>query len=103
VKAILPSRALALFLSIGFADLIITAILHAQGLATEVNPLMRVFIDKSEWLFVVVKGLTLLAGWLGLAWYAKTNPEFVKKVSYAGSAAYVSLWILIFLVSGGIA
>jgi len=98
VKALLPTRALALFLLIGFTDLIVTAVLHSKGLITEVNPIMRYFIDRGEWLFAVVKGATLIAGWVALAWYAKTNLAFVRKVAYAGSAAYVGLWLGLFAI-----
>jgi len=63
----------------------------------ELNPIMRIFIDRSEWLFAFVKGLTLVAGWAALAWYCKTNKAFVNKVSLCGSAAYVGIWILWFV------
>ena len=55
---------------------------------------MKFFIDRGEWVFVAVKGATLLLGWAVLTWYSKTNLAFVKKVAYAGSAAYVSLWVM---------
>lgn len=98
MKAILPTRALGLFLLIGFTDLVLTAVLHAKGLATEVNPIMNYFISKSEWLFAVVKGATLVLGWITLAWYARTNLAFVRRVAYAGSAAYLGLWIGLFMI-----
>lgn len=97
MKALLPSRSLALFLSIGFTDLLVTAILHANGMIIERNPIMRVFIERSEWLFAIVKALTLIAGWAALAWYAQTNRDFVRKVSLWGSAAYVGIWVVWFL------
>ena len=96
MKALLPTRALGLFLLIGFTDLVVTAVLHSQGLIVEVNPLMRYFINQSEWLFAFVKGLSLICGWVALAWYARTNAEFVRKISFLGSAAYLAIWITIF-------
>jgi len=99
VKAILPSRALALFLLIGFADLAITAVLHAQGRVQELNPIMRPFIQRSEFLFAFVKGGTLIAGWVALAWYAKYNRLFVRKLSLLASGAYVTVWLVWFLAT----
>jgi hypothetical protein len=74
----------------------VTAILHAKGLIVELNPLMRIFIERSEWLFAFVKGVTLVAGWVALAWYSKYNRDFVRKVSLGGSVAYVTLWVVWF-------
>ena len=99
MKALLPTRALGLFLLIGFTDLVVTAVLHSRGMIVEVNPIMKFFIDRSEWLFAVVKGLSLVGGWVALAWYARTNLPFVRKVSYVGSAAYVTIWLTIFLIN----
>lgn len=98
MKALLPSRALALFLFIGFTDLAVTAILHARGQIVELNPLLRPIIDHSEILFAIVKGASLVGGWITLAWYAKSNPAFVRKASLMGSVAYVSLWLVFFLI-----
>jgi hypothetical protein len=84
---------------IGFTDLLVTAVLHAKGLIVELNPLMRVFIDQSEWLFAIVKGATLILGWVTLAWYAKTNPQFVRKVCLGGSVAYLTLWVAWFSIN----
>jgi len=79
--------------------LVVTAVLHSKGLIVELNPIMRIFIDRSEWLFAIVKGSTLIAGWLSLAWYAKSNPDFVRKLSYGASAAYVTIWLCWFMVN----
>ncbi len=94
-----PSRALMLLLCIGFVDLLLTAILHANGLVTEMNPLMRPLIEQSEWLFAVVKSVTLVAAWCALAWYAKTNLEFVRRVCLLSSALYLIIWSAWFLAS----
>lgn len=91
-----PSRTIMLLLGIGILDMIVTAVLHAQGLIVEMNPLMKVFIERSEWLFVFVKSLTLVCGWLALAWYFKQNENFVRKVCVAASGAYVGVWIVWF-------
>lgn len=89
-----------MFIGIGVVDLVTTAVLHAQGQIVELNPLMRVFIEQSEWLFAGVKGLTLIAGWIVLAWYAQVNRSFVRKVSILGSLAYLGVWLSWFLGAG---
>lgn len=92
MKDALPTRAILLLIGIGTIDLVTTAVLHAQGHIVELNPLMKIFIEQSEWLFAFVKGGTLLGGWLVLAWYAKFNLPFVRKAAIYGSLAYVLVW-----------
>lgn len=96
MQALVPTRALAVLLLIGFVDLISTAVLHQRGLIQEMNPVMRVFIERSEWLFVLVKGGTLVASWYVLARYARTNLQFVRTACIAGSCCYVGLWLVWF-------
>ena len=99
MNALVPTRALALLLAIGFIDLVATAVLHQRGLIQEMNPIMRVFIDRSEWLFAAVKGGTLIASWYVMARYAKTNLQFVRKACLLGSGCYVALWISWFIAA----
>lgn len=87
-----PTRAILLLVGIGTIDLVTTAVLHAQGHIVELNPFMRVFIEQSEWLFAIVKGATLVGGWAVLAWYARFNLAFVRKVALYGSLAYMLVW-----------
>jgi hypothetical protein len=82
-----------LLLLIGGADLVSTALLHSNGLITEMNPIMRPVIETSEWLFVLIKGMTLVAAWLVMLKYRKTHLKFIERVCYAGSFVYVMLWI----------
>ncbi len=97
MKSLFPSRALLVLVAIGFVDLVTTAWLHANGMIVELNPIMRVLIERSEWLFAFVKGVTLLVGWLTMAWYAKSNREFVSRVCKYGTLAYVGVWCMWFL------
>ncbi len=83
---------------IGFADLVFTAVLHANGLITELNPLMKVFIERSEWAFAAAKGATLIASWVALSWYAKTNKDFVERTCMTGSIAYMGIWLTWFTI-----
>ncbi len=80
-------------MAIGVLDLLSTALLHRAGLIVEMNPLMRVFILRSEWLFAFVKGLTLGGAWGAMAWYARQDLRFVHRIALAGSAAYLALWL----------
>jgi hypothetical protein len=97
MQAIAPTRSLLLLMSIGILDLVVTAVLHSRGLIVELNPVMRPFIDRSEWQFAFVKGATLVAAWWVMAVYAKQNRSFVRTVCLAGSAAYVAIWLVGFI------
>jgi hypothetical protein len=99
MKKLIPTRSLILLMGIGFVDLVFTAVLHAKGLIVEMNPLMRLFIEKSEWLFALVKCISLLCAWVALAWYAKTNVKFVRQACLWGSGAYVFVWTSWFLAA----
>ena len=92
LRLMFPTWPLALLLAIGFVDLVSTAFLHRAGLIVELNPIMRVFISQSEWLFAFVKGLTLGGAWGAMAWYARHDRPFVHRAALFGSAAYVALW-----------
>lgn len=99
VKVAIPSRSLGILMVIGFTDLILTAWLHYQGLIVELNPIMRVLIERSEWLFALVKGGTLILAWAVMSRYAKTNRVFVRNMCLAGAAAYLIIWTTWFLSS----
>jgi hypothetical protein len=79
-------------MAIGFLDLIVTAYLHQRGLIVEMNPLMRPLIERSEWLFSLVKGATLVAAWVVMARYAKINLPFVRQACLVGSIVYLIVW-----------
>lgn len=98
-KTVFPTRALMLLMAIGFLDLFVTAVLHANGAIVELNPIMRPLIERSEWLFAIVKSITLFAAWFALAWYAKQNLGFVRKTCIVGAAAYFAIWCVWFLSS----
>lgn len=95
-RALFPTPALALLMAIGLLDLLSTALLHRAGMIVEVNPIMRFFIVKSEWLFAFAKGITLGAAWGAMAWYARTDLRFVTRACLIGSAVYVGVWCVWF-------
>lgn len=92
MTVIFPTKSVFALMTIGLVDLVSTAMLHSKGMIVELNPLMRVFITQSEWLFAFVKGLTIGVAWATMAWYARQNKEFVGKACTVGSAAYVLIW-----------
>ena len=95
----MPTRSIALLIGIGLIDLVTTAWLHAQGLVVELNPIMRAFIDRGDWLFILVKGASLVIAWIVMARYARTNRAFVRKICLLGSVAYVLVWVVWFTAS----
>ena len=65
----------------------------------ELNPIMRVLIEQSEWLFAFVKGGTLVLAWIVMSHYGKTNRLFVRNACLAGAAAYLLIWTSWFVAS----
>lgn len=96
MKALFPTRAIAVLLLIGMVDLISTAVLYHYGKIVEMNPVMRVFLERGEWAFVVAKGATLAISWYVLASYARQNRLFVRNACLFGSAAYLAVWLIWF-------
>lgn len=100
MRTILPTKSIGLLMAIGFLDLISTAWLHARGEIVEVNPLMRLFIEHSEWTFAVVKATTLIVAWVVMARYARQNLEFVRRACAYGSISYLAVWTIWFTAAG---
>lgn len=96
-QKLFPTPWLCLLLGIGLVDLIATALLHQHGLIIELNPLMKPIIETSEWLFALVKGLTLVLAWVVILKHATTHLEFIKKACAAGSFAYMTIWTVWFI------
>jgi hypothetical protein len=97
MKTLFPTRSMMLLIGIGLVDLISTAWMYHAGLIYERNPLMRVLLNQGEWLFILVKGATLVLAWIALSKYAKQNLKFVNQSCVMGSAAYAILWTSWFL------
>ncbi len=94
-----PTKWLFVLMAIGVIDLISTAALHAGGHIQEMNPLMKPIIEQSEWLFVLVKGMTLVLGYLVIMRHAKTHRRFVADVCRYGSIAYLLVWSVWFVAA----
>ena len=98
MPSLFPTRAIGLLMLIGFADLISTAMLHQRGLIVELNPVMRHFLDQGEWLFILVKGATLVTAWFALCWYSRHNKKFVRTACLWASGAYMTVWVSWFTI-----
>ena len=98
IRDLAPSRSILVLMTIGFLDLVSTAVLHAQGKIVELNPVMRPIINQSEWSFAVVKGGILFLAWFMLARYCKIDKGFVRMCCGAGSIAYVVIWTTWFTI-----
>lgn len=92
MSLVFPTKSMVALLTIGIVDLITTAVLHSRGMIVELNPLMRGFINQSEWMFAFVKGMTIGVAWGTMVWYAQTNRDFVNKACTYGSIAYLVVW-----------
>lgn len=97
MKLVVPTRSIWLLIGIGLVDLVLTAVLHAQGKIVELNPVMRPFIEYNEWAFVAVKGATLAAAFVALSWYARHNRDFVRKACFLGTGAYMLIFTMWFI------
>jgi hypothetical protein len=97
VRSIMPTRMLGLLMAIGFIDLVATAYLHSRGLIVELNPVMKPIIESSEFLFALVKGMTLVLAWVVMAKHAQKNLVFVRKVCLVGAIVYLGIWTTWFL------
>jgi len=58
---------------------------------------MKPLIERDEWLFVLVKGMTLVLAAAGLIWYGQKNREFVRRACLMGSAAYLLVFVAWFI------
>jgi hypothetical protein len=96
-KTYFPTRALLLLLGIGFLDLVMTAVLHSHGLIVEMNPLMKPIIETSEWLFALVKGMTLVLAYCVMLKHADTHLAFIRRACIFGSGAYMTIWTVWFI------
>jgi hypothetical protein len=97
IKDFVPVKSLGILMLIGILDLMTTAWLHANGLIVELNPVMRPIIEHSEWLFALVKGMSLVVAYSVMLSYARTNVDFVRTASRLGVLLYSGMWLIWFV------
>ncbi len=73
-------------------DMIFTVWLIHKGLATEANPVMGFYVEKSLPVFVVIKSLMFIAPLTVLEMLRRKKPRFVQNVLRLGVLAYVIVY-----------
>ncbi len=71
------------------ADMISTLFFVLRGSAVEQNPLMRVCLDTSPWVFVLVKLASFIPFVLAVELYRKRNAAFARFACRTAIAAYL--------------
>lgn len=92
MKFRVPVPGLVALIGLALLDLATTLWWHANGMMTELNPLMRPLLEKNEWLFSGVKLATIVALAIAIVLYAKKNLAFCRRVCAVGAGAYISIW-----------
>lgn len=91
------SRESVCLFAVCMADMALTVLLVAMGLATEANPLMAKCIEHSYVTFCLVKISTALLAIGAAERYRPRNPLFIKRVLQSAIGLYVGLYIILVL------
>jgi len=78
-------------------DLLSTLALLSQGTAMEGNPLMSFYLRFGVWVFVTVKLALVFLPIFIAEWSMRYRPEFVRMMLRTAIAAYVAVYLLVFL------
>jgi len=81
----------ALF-SLCMLDMVSSAWLFRQGLATEGNPLLRGAADAGTIEFVLVKLVSFIPGLIAAEWYRHVRPRFTRHLLRCVIAAYLVIY-----------
>lgn len=76
-------------------DMLATLYLICNHLATEQNPIMAFFINKSPWLFALVKLANIFALVVALEIYYKKNPKIARFALRWSIGLYLGLYTII--------
>lgn len=79
------------------ADLLITIALINKGLAEEGNPIMRYYLGRGIWAFVLAKSVMIAAPVLIIEWGLRHRPRTVSTLARIGIASYLGIYTLMFL------
>jgi len=77
------------------ADMISTLFFVLRGAAVEQNPLMRVCLDASPWVFVLVKLASFIPFVLAVELYRKKNAAFARLACPISIVAYVVTFVVL--------
>lgn len=91
------SRESVFLFAVCMADMVLTVMLVAMGLAREANPLMAKCLEHGYVVFCLVKISTALLAIGAAERYRRHNPLFVKRVLQAATIAYLGLYFSLLL------
>ena len=78
-------------------DLLSTLALLSHGRALEGNPLMSFYLRFGVWVFVSVKLALVFLPIFIVEWSMRYRPRFVRMMLRTAIAAYVAMYLLVFL------
>lgn len=91
------SRESVCLFAVCMADMVLTVLLIAMGLAQEANPLMAMCLEHGYLAFCLVKIATALLAIGAAERYRPRNPRFVKRVLQTAIGLYVGLYFSLLL------
>lgn len=94
---VLISREALFLMLVCTLDLISSAILFHQNLATEANPVLRWAAEMGTVPFCLAKAATFVPALIVAEWYRRRRPQFVKLLLRSASVVYVFLYCLLVL------
>lgn len=84
-------------IGICLADMISTLFFVLRGSAIEQNPLMKVCMDQSPWVFVLVKLASFVPFVFAVELYRRKNAAFARFACRTAIAAYVVTFVVLTL------
>lgn len=82
-------------IGICLADMISTLFFVLRGQAVEQNPLMKVCLDQSPLVFVLVKLASFIPFVLAVELYRRKNEEFARFACRTAIAAYIVTFVVL--------
>ena len=89
MKSLRISVESGVLMAICLADMFVTLYFVSRGMATEQNPIMAAFMNRSPALFVIAKIGSFVPFVVAVELYKKKNPDFALKACRCAIAAYV--------------
>lgn len=80
-------------IAICLLDMVTTLILVKNGLATEFNPIMQVFLSISPFAFVLAKLISFVPFVVAIEVYKRYNPRFTSCASRIAVIAYLFIYV----------
>lgn len=77
------------------ADMLVTLYCVMAGFATEQNPLMAACINRSPWMFVLVKMISFVPFVVAIEVYRRKNPAFALGACRCAIALYLVAYVVL--------